>query len=62
MWITEYIEHFFGSEINPIMNESQFKGKWGGFQFIFGSLISKDTMKQLISSSREKAYFYGLLK
>ena len=61
-WLTRYIEHFFGRDIDSSFNESQFKGKWGGFQFIFGSLISKDTMKQMISSSREKAYFYGLLK
>lgn len=61
-WLTSYIQKFFGQTINSDINESQYQGKWEGFQFIFGSFISKETMKQMISSSREKAYFYGLLK
>lgn len=62
LWLTSYIQNFFGREIDPVFNESLYGGTWGGFQFIFGSFISKDTMKQMISCSREKAYFYGLLK
>jgi hypothetical protein len=47
---------------NFSFNRSLYEGKWEGLQFIFGSFISRETMKQMISSSREKAYFYGLLK
>lgn len=61
-WITSYVQHFFGRSIDEEFNQSLYEGKWGGFQFIFGSLISRETMKQMISSSREKAYFYGLQK
>ena len=61
-WLTEYIRYFFKREIDQRFNKSLYEGKWEGFQFIFGSFISRETMKQMISSSREKAYFYGLLK
>lgn len=61
-WLTSYIESFFGTEIDAEFNQSLYQGKWTGFEFIFGSFICKDTMKQKISSSREKAYFYGLQK
>lgn len=62
MWLTSYIQNFFKSPIDSEFNQSLYEGKWEGFQFIFGSFISRDTMKQMISSSREKAYFYGLQK
>mmetsp|Transcript_7532 Transcript_7532/g.6670 ORF Transcript_7532/g.6670 Transcript_7532/m.6670 type:complete len:121 (-) Transcript_7532:13-375(-) len=61
-WLTSYIAHFFGTEIDTNFNQSIYGGEWEGFQFIFGSFISRETMKQMISSSREKAYFYGLQK
>lgn len=61
-WLTSYIESFFGTELDPEFNQSLYQGKWTGFEFIFGSFICKETMKQKISSSREKAYFYGLQK
>lgn len=60
--LTEYIQKFFGEKLDSQANQSIYKGKWEGMQFVFGSLISKDTMKQMITSSREKAYFYGLQK
>lgn len=60
--LTSYTKKFFERDIDCEFNQSLYEGKWGGFQFIFGSFISKDTMKQMISSSREKAYFYGLQK
>lgn len=62
IWLTSYIQNFFKSPIDSEFNQSLYEGKWEGFQFIFGSFISKDTMKQMITSSREKAYFYGLQK
>ena len=61
-WLTSYIQSFFNSDIDENFNQSLYGGKWNGFQFIFGSFISRETMKQMISSSREKAYFYGLQK
>jgi len=59
--LTEYIKVFFGKEITTD-NTSLYDGKWEGFQFIFGSFISKKIMKQMISSSKEKAFFYNLQK
>jgi hypothetical protein len=60
--LTQYTKKFFDSDIDEDFNQTLYGGKWGGFQFIFGAFVSKDTMKQMISSSREKAYFYGLQK
>lgn len=61
-WLTKYIENFFGSELDQEFNKSLYQGQMKGFEFLFGSFICKETMKQKISCSREKAYFYGLQK
>lgn len=63
IWLSKFAEYLLGNiNFTSLKNESIYYGKWRGIQFILGSLISKDVMKQMISSSREKAYFYGLQK
>ena len=60
--LTAFAHHLLENSIQHIDNESLYKGKWGGFEFLFGSIISRETMKQMITSSKEKAYFYNLQK
>lgn len=61
-FLTAYKEELLGEKIPKKLDVSQYGGEWKGFQFIIGSFVSKETMKQMITSSREKAYFYLLQK
>ena len=61
-WLTSYAQNLFGHEVFNNLRNEEYYGKWKGLQFTLGSFICKNTMKQLITSSREKAYFYGLQK
>jgi hypothetical protein len=60
--VTQYAGKLFEREFNSQFNQSIYGGEWGGVEFVLGSFISRDTMKQMITSSREKAYFYSFQK
>jgi hypothetical protein len=57
-WVTKYANILFGRESNSQFNQSMYGGEWSGVEFVFGCFISRNTMKQMLTSSREKAYFY----
>jgi hypothetical protein len=57
-WVTKYTKILFGQESDSQFNQSMYGGEWTGFEFVLGCFISRNTMKQMITSSREKAYFY----
>lgn len=61
-WVTQYAKTLFKQELDAQLNKSMYSGEWGGVEFVLGCLISRNTMKQMITSSREKAYFYGFHK
>jgi hypothetical protein len=61
-FVTQYAVKLFGRELDWQFNQSIHGGEWGGVEFVLGSFISRETMKQMITSSREKAYFYSFQK
>lgn len=61
-WLIAYASKLFGTKKLKSIGNMQYYGKWNSVEFTIGSFIWKDIMKQLITSSKEKAYFYGLHK
>lgn len=61
-WLTAYACKLLGEERYAEMSNENYYGDWSIIEFTLGSFICKNTMKQMITSSREKAYFYGLQK